>query len=65
MTFFDAFDSIRILNLPHRADRRREMSPEVPVQLTAEHWFYLYIVWFLPLLLVAIAAGRDPDPAAG
>ncbi len=27
----------------------------ISVQLTAEHWFYLYIVWFLPLLLLAIA----------
>jgi hypothetical protein len=26
------------------------------LQLTAEHWFYLYIVWFFPLLLVAIAS---------
>jgi hypothetical protein len=29
------------------------------LQLTAEHWFYLYIVWFYPLLLVALAAGGD------
>jgi glycosyl transferase family 25 len=27
--FFDAFDSIRILNLPHRADRRSEMMREL------------------------------------
>lgn len=27
--FFDAFDSIRILNLPHRADRRAEMRREL------------------------------------
>ena len=25
------------------------------VQLTMHHWFYLYIVWFLPLLLVAMS----------
>jgi hypothetical protein len=24
------------------------------VQLTAEHWFYLYIPWFLPALLIAL-----------
>jgi hypothetical protein len=30
------------------------------LQLTAQHWFYLYIVWFYPLLLVALAA-----PTAG
>jgi len=28
----------------------------ISLQLTAEHWFYLYIVWFYPLLLVAMAS---------
>ena len=28
----------------------------IGVQLAAEHWFYLYIVWFYPLLLVALTA---------
>jgi uncharacterized membrane protein len=27
----------------------------IGVQLTMHHWFYLYIVWFYPLLLVAMA----------
>ncbi|HVY77689.1 MAG TPA: glycosyltransferase 87 family protein [Solirubrobacterales bacterium] len=27
----------------------------IGVQLTMEHWFYLYIVWFYPLLLVAMS----------
>ncbi|HYC82442.1 MAG TPA: glycosyltransferase 87 family protein [Solirubrobacterales bacterium] len=27
----------------------------IGVQLTLHHWFYLYIVWFYPLLLVALA----------
>jgi hypothetical protein len=34
----------------------------ISLQLTAQHWFYLYIVWFYPLLLVALssrAAGRS------
>ena len=34
------------------------------IELTAEHWFYLYIVWFLPLVLVALAGLRSP-PEAG
>jgi hypothetical protein len=38
----------------------------VALQLTAEHWFYLYIVWFLPGLLVALTAApparRPPAP---
>ncbi len=32
----------------------------IGVQLTMHHWFYLYIVWFYPLLLVAMTSrGRD------
>jgi hypothetical protein len=37
------------------------------LQLTLHHWFYLYIVWFYPLLLIALAASpvrtNRPDPA--
>ena len=36
----------------------------IGVQLTVEHWCYLYLPWFLPLLLVAIAA-RRPAAAGG
>jgi hypothetical protein len=28
----------------------------ISLQLTAQHWFYLYIVWFYPLLLLALAS---------
>ncbi len=28
----------------------------IAVQLAASHWFYLYVVWFLPLVLVALLA---------
>ena len=31
----------------------------IVLQLTAEHWFYLYIVWFYPLVLLAIALDRQ------
>jgi hypothetical protein len=34
----------------------------IALQLTAEHWFYLYIVWFLPLVAVALAY-RAPQRA--
>jgi hypothetical protein len=35
------------------------------LQLTLQHWFYLYIVWFYPLLLIALAAlpARMSPPA--
>jgi hypothetical protein len=32
----------------------------IGLQLTAQHWFYLYIVWFYPLLLVAMATLERP-----
>ncbi len=35
----------------------------IAVQLTLHHWFYLYIVWFFPLMLVALALlERTDDP---
>jgi hypothetical protein len=42
----------------------------IALELTMTHWFYLYVVWFAPLALVALLAPwgttRDPDddPAA-
>jgi hypothetical protein len=44
---------------------RRKTLPQVAalssvlligLQLAAQHWFYLYIVWFYPLLLIAMAS---------
>jgi hypothetical protein len=35
------------------------------VQITLHHWFYLYIVWFFPLLLIALCLlepTEDPEP---
>src|SRR3954452_25059269 len=39
----------------------------IGMELTVDHWFYLYIPWFLPFLLIALLAsglvplGRDGD----
>jgi branched-subunit amino acid transport protein AzlD len=36
----------------------------IAVQVTANHWFYPYVVWFAPLVLVALfAQSRGPEPA--
>jgi hypothetical protein len=35
----------------------------IAVQLPALHWFYLYIVWFLPLVLVAVLGIEAPAAA--
>ncbi len=34
----------------------------IGTQLIAQHWFYLYLVWFVPLVLVALGA-LSPRPA--
>jgi hypothetical protein len=36
----------------------------IALQLTLHHWFYLYIVWFYPLLLVALAAVEEEAEAS-
>jgi hypothetical protein len=33
----------------------------IALQLGVTHWFYLYIVWFLPFVLVALL-GRYREP---
>ncbi len=36
----------------------------IAVQVTANHWFYPYTVWFAPLVLLAVfARERGPEPA--
>ncbi len=32
----------------------------IAMQLTVDHWFYLYIPWFLPFLLIALLAAGTP-----
>jgi hypothetical protein len=34
----------------------------IAVQLAASHWFYLYVVWFAPLALVALMAAYRTGP---
>jgi hypothetical protein len=42
----------------------------IGIELTLEHWFYLYIPWFLPAMLLAMAVSRParreeaPEPSA-
>ncbi|HYI79821.1 MAG TPA: hypothetical protein VEW67_03075 [Thermoleophilaceae bacterium] len=41
----------------------------IAVQLAASHWFYLYVVWFLPLALITLlgvhAGSREEDSDVG
>ena len=34
----------------------------IAIELTADHWFYLYIVWFAPLVMVAVFLPLRSDP---
>jgi hypothetical protein len=36
----------------------------IALQLTAGHWFYLYVVWFVPFVLVALFAAQRAVPVA-
>jgi hypothetical protein len=36
----------------------------IALQLTAGHWFYLYVVWFVPFVLVGLFAAQRSLPAA-
>ena len=53
--------------VPRRVDERQVAALGAAVlialQLTATHWFYLYIVWFLPFVLVAVFGAYGDRPA--
>jgi Glycosyltransferase family 87 len=59
--------------VPRRPDLRQTAALGaavlIAVQLVATHWFYLYIVWFVPFVFVALFAAhgrapREPAPEA-
>ena len=49
--------------VPRRADLRQTAALGaavlIAVELAATHWFYLYVVWFMPFVLVAIFAAHQ------
>jgi hypothetical protein len=56
--------------VPRRPDLRQAAALGaailIAVELTATHWFYLYVVWFVPFVLVALFAAHArtlPDSA--
>jgi hypothetical protein len=48
--------------VPRRPDLRQTAALGaailIAVEITATHWFYLYVVWFVPLLFVALFAAH-------
>jgi hypothetical protein len=59
--------------VPRRPDNRQlaalGAAVLIALQLPVNHWFYLYVVWFVPFVLVALfgayRATTAPEPAAG
>jgi Glycosyltransferase family 87 len=53
--------------IPRRPDARQVAALGAAVlialQLAVTHWFYLYVVWFLPFVLVAVFAAHRERPA--
>ena len=54
--------------LPRQRDLRQiaalGAAVVIGVQLGITHWFYLYVVWFVPFVLVALFGGeRRPEPS--
>jgi hypothetical protein len=60
--------AVAVAFLPRRRDAAQVAALGAAVlialQLTAEHWFYLYVVWFAPLVFVALFAAYRTAPEA-
>jgi Glycosyltransferase family 87 len=61
--------AVAVAFVPRRADERQVAALGaavlIAVQLAVSHWFYLYVVWFVPFALVAMfGAYRERVPEA-
>ena len=58
--------ALSLIALPRRRNLRQLAAlagaVTIAVQLTAEYWFYLYIVWFAPLVLIAAMGDHRVEP---
>ena len=36
----------------------------IGLQMAITYWFYLYIIWFFPLVIVALIASHPPEPGS-
>jgi glycosyl transferase family 87 len=63
--------ALLVARVPRRIDLRQTAALGaavlIAIQLVATHWFYLYVVWFVPFVLVAMFAAhrsvlREPAP---
>ncbi|MEX2193847.1 MAG: glycosyltransferase 87 family protein [Thermoleophilaceae bacterium] len=60
--------ALALFFVPRRRDPRQlaalAAAVLIALQLTLTHWFYLYVVWFAPLVLVALFAAHRAAPEA-
>jgi hypothetical protein len=57
--------ALGVIRTPHDTVGLAALSAAVLIalQLAVTHWFYLYLAWFIPVLLVALVIPRDAGPA--
>ena len=59
--------AVLVAFVPRRVDARAVAALGgavlIALELTATHWFYLYVVWFMPFVLVTLFAGGSVLPA--
>jgi Glycosyltransferase family 87 len=58
--------AVMVAFVPRRRDARQVAALGaavlIAVQLAATHWFYLYVVWLVPFVLVALMAAPERPP---
>lgn len=58
--------AVAVAFVPRRRDLRQVAALGaavlIAVELCLHHWFYLYIPWFFPLLILAVALGKRGTP---
>jgi hypothetical protein len=57
--------AVGVALVPRRADERVRLAALcaavlIALQLAVTYWFYLYLVWFFPLVMLAVLAPRPP-----
>jgi hypothetical protein len=60
--------TVRFFRAPELLERRERLAAAaaavlIAVQMVADYWAFLYLVWVLPLLVLAVLGQREPAPA--
>ncbi len=61
--------TVRFFRTPELVEQRERLAAAaaavlIAVQLVADYWAFLYLVWVLPLFVLTVLGQREPAPAA-